>query len=387
MRKSLVLWLFWMLCAFAAHIRDASMLTFFLLIALLLIPACTFIMSAIAVKKVRVHISAPFIMQKNRKDACVISFSNKSRLPVWHLKCKLSVSNHLTGEDSFSIIETALLPRGKKDIPLRLESSHCGHLRVKVEALSASGVLLEIAVFGKSNAASKTTVFPDTFPSGVYISLNSARLEDTDEYSSISPGWDKTETFQIRDYVMGDDIKQIHWKLTTKYDRLIVRDPALPQFRSLLLFWDKSLPAGFRSEPSSCDALGEAFVSVCQSLISQSLTFHVACNDPQTDTIELLEIRSLSDLSEAVSMIFAVRSALGGLPAPKLYSRLMERRAFSTIAYFTEHVPDSILDIAGQSAVTILLCRDQDDAPAYDGLQILAFSARDYKEVLYEIAL
>lgn len=47
-------------------------------------------------------------------------------------------------------------------------------------------------------------------------------------YSQERPGDDATEIFAIREYVPGDNIRKIHWKLTTKSDRLMVKDYSLP---------------------------------------------------------------------------------------------------------------------------------------------------------------
>ena len=43
-------------------------------------------------------------------------------------------------------------------------------------------------------------------------------------YSGSRPGDDPGETFDIREYREGDSIRQIHWKLTGKMDRLIIRE-------------------------------------------------------------------------------------------------------------------------------------------------------------------
>ncbi|MFR6376131.1 MAG: DUF58 domain-containing protein [Oscillospiraceae bacterium] len=46
--------------------------------------------------------------------------------------------------------------------------------------------------------------------------------------------------FQIRDYVPGDSQRQIHWKLSHKYGKLIVKDPSLPITRSAAVFWERT---------------------------------------------------------------------------------------------------------------------------------------------------
>lgn len=52
--------------------------------------------------------------------------------------------------------------------------------------------------------------------------------EDGVVYSQERPGDDQTEIFAIREYVQGDNIRKIHWKLSTKSDKLMVKDFGLP---------------------------------------------------------------------------------------------------------------------------------------------------------------
>lgn len=48
-------------------------------------------------------------------------------------------------------------------------------------------------------------------------------------------GSDASEMFDIRDYVPGDDIRTIHWKLSGKTDELIVRQASAPSHYNIAL--------------------------------------------------------------------------------------------------------------------------------------------------------
>ena len=99
------------------------------------------------------------------------------------------------------------------------------------------------------------TVQPDTFPQSVTVSANLNSPEDSEVYSQEKPGQDLSETFQIREYRPGDSIRQMHWKLTQKLDRPIVRDPSLPITRSVLLLWERT--AAEPEAPAEADAQGK----------------------------------------------------------------------------------------------------------------------------------
>lgn len=39
-------------------------------------------------------------------------------------------------------------------------------------------------------------------------------------------GYDATEVFELREYQPGDSIRTIHWKLSEKFDTVLVREPS-----------------------------------------------------------------------------------------------------------------------------------------------------------------
>ena len=96
-------------------------------------------------------------------------------------------------------------------------------------------VSVKVDVYGDEEFEGKISlVYPTidpatrTFPVEIQTVLTRSNLDDCTEYAPDQKGADRTETMQIRDYVPGDPLQQIHWKLSTKLDRLIVRDPAQP---------------------------------------------------------------------------------------------------------------------------------------------------------------
>lgn len=69
---------------------------------------------------------------------------------------------------------------------------------------------------------------------------------DSDTSSPDRRGSDLTEPFRLREYAPGDSLRQIHWKLSSKLDRLVIREPGMPAARTLLVFWDRSGDAAAR---------------------------------------------------------------------------------------------------------------------------------------------
>ncbi len=82
----------------------------------------------------------------------------------------------------------------------------------------------------------------------------------------------------------GDDLRRIHWKMTAKTDRLIVREASLPLQRSLLVFWDKT--AADKLAPDAADALAESVSSVCQSLSEAGFAYTLGWSGEGQNVLE-----------------------------------------------------------------------------------------------------
>lgn len=78
----------------------------------------------------------------------------------------------------------------------------------------------------------------------------SAALSDVAESNRKSnSSYDKLEVSDVRDYRMGDSLKSVHWKLSSKADDLIVRDYNSGETKTVYIFCD--LSARFPDRPPS----------------------------------------------------------------------------------------------------------------------------------------
>ena len=142
-----------------------------------------------------------------------------------------------------------------------LESEYCGRVYVYVQSVKILDYWGLFAVNVPMKAAARITILPELFSCDVAASPVCAV---SDENAVSRKGEDRTEVFQLREYRSGDDIRQIHWKLSSKLDKLIIREASQSVSRSLLVFWDKRDDA----TPENMDAMAEATLD--ESLIGDA---------------------------------------------------------------------------------------------------------------------
>lgn len=86
------------------------------------------------------------------------------------------------------------------------------------------------------------------------------------------PGGGFADNYELRGYHSGDSLKNIHWKLSSKQDELIVREPSLPVYKQLII------QTVFGEKPDRNDSVLARFIYVCRSLNENGVPFFSQAN-------------------------------------------------------------------------------------------------------------
>lgn len=350
-----------------------------LLCALAVLPLAQLAVNLHCRKSVHAVMQAPANAGKNETFRVVLRLENASRLPLAAAGCRLEVRNLLTGACERTVRHTAVLPRGSSEITLELSSDCCGRIRTELTGLCLYDCFGLIPVRCRAEAHASVTVQPNTFPMEVRVLANVNSPDESEVYSQERPGSDLTETFQIRDYREGDSIRQIHWKLSTKYDRMISRDPSLPVTRSVMVFWDRRVEQVSRARQ---DAQAEVLVSLCRALLSADVQFTLAWNEGGRCVLQ--RAAELDDLIALLPRLLSAAAQTDGPDGAELYCRTEAGSAFAHVVYVTE-TASAALEGLTDGAVTALICGGDDAAP--EGAVCRCFTPENYAETLTELEI
>ena len=387
MGKSLIFWAIWLFGAFLLYFFMGTKLTLVLLLLSFSVPALGVLLSFLAARKIEVFLEVPPNIQKGLPATCRIHLKNPSPMPLSRVLIDVEFHNQLIDDSHTFSVNLSVMPKGEASAAFQLASSYCGQA---VSTVVQVGVfdLFGIIAFPKTVAAEgKTLILPETFAPEVNLTTASALLEDSDAYSPYQKGWDLTETFQIRDYVEGDSPKQIHWKLTQKYDQLIVRDPSLPLVRSLLIFWERTVPSP-QTAPKVLDTLAEVAVSLSQTLMENNIPHHIAWNHPLTGQCFIHQIEDETMLYENISRMLAApyqKSAVSGIDS---YRKIVGDQDFQHVAYLSSYLPPEVMGLTGSGKTVALICSEEEIAAGEnENLSLHVFTPEDYREAIFSIDL
>lgn len=192
-----------------------------------------------------------------------IRISNTFFLPVTGAKLKLKVKEVDSDVFTKRTIEFDIRERKHTDIELTVDTGHIGMVRVVVVGLY---IFDDIRLFKHKINCKKgqydVCVMPKLLENlGLPVSSNDFLESDTFEENR--PGDDPGEVFGIREYVPGDKINRIHWKLSAKSNDTIVKEYSKPEAMVPLVVLDRR-----SCEFEENDRLLETLFSVIHSLVS-----------------------------------------------------------------------------------------------------------------------
>lgn len=88
------------------------------------------------------------------------------------------------------------------------------------------------------------TVYPEKISMRPVASGNQKGRQNEGQQTLSKKGYDATEVFELREYQPGDSIRTIHWKLSEKFDTVLVREPSDTSSYDILVMFDAGLTSG-----------------------------------------------------------------------------------------------------------------------------------------------
>lgn len=308
---------------------------------------------------------------------------NPSYLPVMQLRCTLLLKNLLTGEETEQSVSTPVLPHSKGKKTFRIKSQHCGQVAVTFKRVVAIDFFGVTRYRLKFEAEADTIIMPSTFLMRVLPLIDSVCPEESDEYEPDRAGYDISEVHQIRGYTPGDSVRQIHWKLTGKFDQLMVKQAGQPLKHAMLLFLDFSAN-GKKAPPACFDALAEVAVSLSQALLDTGIAHLVAWRQ-QNGELAHVSVQDADDLTEALPEMLIAHEQ--GALSEGQGENLFENLRFSQMIWLCTEVPSFYFDT--NARMTVLCCADapQRKAASSDDDAIVFFSPDSYTTNMANLVL
>lgn len=202
-----IAWLLLLVLCLMFYWAYREWLSWFLLIAAASLPWLSLVLSLPAIVTCRLSLHAPeaVVLGQEARAGCL----GAGLLPLPRFRCKLRLQHGYTGK-------AENMPSGEK-----LPTEHCGCLTlmpVKIRVQDYMG-LFRLPI--KSNTSVRVLVRP--------VPVEMEKLPELKRYlvNAWRPkaGGGFSENHELRQYRPGDNLRQIHWKLSAKTGKYILREP------------------------------------------------------------------------------------------------------------------------------------------------------------------
>ncbi len=199
-----------------------------------------------------------------------VHFVNHSRLPLARVEVVFTLTNVTGATDSHMHVCLALAPREELDYGFDVAFNHIGTCEVRLESLR---VYDPLCLFYSTNRCQKTYVIaiaPHRYPLRKLAEFAISKKESQKQSQPIVT--DDMDYAGVRDYVPGDPIKAIHWKLSARTDHYFTRLFEMNGTPGLSVFVDTSSPAYDKESLLTVyDGVVEAAFSSCAYAVEHGM--------------------------------------------------------------------------------------------------------------------
>lgn len=381
MKKILGSAAFWIIgCLFlsAWTIYTSSLFGVAITVIWIILPFFTFLLNLAARKHITAGVTVPATMGKRNIIYGELVVKNNSFIPVSRVLCKVKVTNRLTKEVTAAVVRLSAAALEETNVKFEISSNQCGYLIAEVSKCYLLDWFGFIPLSCAVGTVGKISILPDTFVPGIVLSLSATARDDSLSWSQTHKGNDMTEVFALRDYVPGDSLKQIHWKLSSKKQQLIVREPSLPVEKSLLIFWDKNTE---ESNGKEMDAMAECMVSVCQEILNQGITFTVGWTEEKLCVFE--NIDTDDQLLAVIPRMLKHGADTSSGSGAFLNAQAGGYGSYGKVIYLAGSYPEDFEPFS-EGKLSLLLCGKENSATEFAAV---FFDAEHYEEDLEMIEL
>ena len=370
MLKRRIVCILLILSALIMYLFDNETITLALLLALIVMPAVSIGLLALSGRNLRISMERD--MQASDNPVICVRIDNPDFVPLSAVAAEVTCSNLRTGEVDSYIIRNTPRPRSSQEVRLEVLPKHAGRYEISV----ASAVLTDpLGLAIRNITCSDTeyvTIMPEIIDLQVSYASDAAMLES--DYSVDSRrGNDPGEVRSIREYVPGDPVRNIHWKLSEKTDKLLVKELGNPVTDQFLILLDTGREVS--QDPVALETIASVFASLAETVRQNSSGLSIGWTDPETGRAVIRKIIEETELTEAADEYLAVPAS--SQSAFRRIERDIAESRYAHIVIVGSMVPEGIDAIANGCQTTVLLYEGYGTVTE-NNVTITGFEARTY---------
>lgn len=217
-----------LIASFLFYMAYSPWFSWYLFVFILLLVPLDFLISLPGMLTKTVKLSAPVFLEKNAEGYVRITAANagKRMFPVRCLYTQLRV----TGDDFNAQFRVSCPAAAVGCYDVEIDTAQTGLTVFEVKQVRAVSLLGLFSRKFEAHSSVSVLILPTAQKPQRAIELpRSLALRP-------KPGGGFSEEHEMRAYRPGDPVRSVHWKLSAKFDSLIIREPLVPPKESRLVY-------------------------------------------------------------------------------------------------------------------------------------------------------
>ncbi|MGM9680929.1 MAG: DUF58 domain-containing protein [Eubacteriales bacterium] len=285
-------WFYLCLILFSIFFTQAlrSTISSVILIFLLLLPLTSLLYLLLSILSVKVYLDSDNTeVEKMREVDFSLILANESPLPFPFVEAMISVPGDDALRCAVELTRLSLIPFGRYEIRKKLAFAYRGGYTIGVSDVYVYDLFRLFRLRLDVKEFREIFVMPRRL--SLSSKIGSEAVSEQTEMVNRYAGTDNTEMTDIRDYQIGDSLRSIHWKLSSKTEELQVRQYARNSERQAIIFCDtgRRFPLG---DPRFTDDVGEF---VADGVVETAIALTLYTLDRQSGSVTLVWFDSRSE--------------------------------------------------------------------------------------------
>ncbi len=273
---------------------------------------------------------------------------------------ELEFEAHNLMQDATWRIPVTLSPTSSKQerFELALRTDCCGRIALSL----AEACTVDTLGFSRkaipASFSSAYTVYPVVSDMTVETAQASHAADMGTAFDVAARGQDKTEVFDLREYVGGDSLHSVHWKLSARMGDLMVREPSRPtDYEIALILGARACDPDDGEQTRLVNAMLSLTASLSLAFVRQGLA-HCVVHD-ENRALAAKQVRDRATFDAMIDSITAVPLPREALAEPQAVDELRRSVPITKTVLVTDHIPEQAAQkLARETTLTVLRVGD-----------------------------
>lgn len=328
--------------------------------------------------------SIDVVQNKNDGIEVKILIKNNSIFPAVNGELKLCYYNKFSGNKEIEYINFPINSKETESIDFKIKSKYCGKLIIEIQSLKIYDYLTFSSVKKKVNKSKEVIVLPQIYDINFSSNATNINSLDGEIFSKDKAGDDPSEVFNVREYVEGDKIQRIHWKLSSKVDNVMIKEYSQPIVNDSIIIVEL---CESENNINTIQGIIETAISLSHMLLSYNYIHYICWYDKSKDFFNKIIINSEEDMLGVACELLSLRPYTDDFLSLKHYNIEKGSEEYSRKFYVTSNIPKkSIMDIKENEKMDIFYL-DDGSKSNIDGINIKTIDINNLKNSLENLVV